>query len=108
MSKTTAVLLMIATWLMIAAYAFSAETNPVFERERQSMMAGLVMGIDVAWAYDGLPKMTKETFVRLADVFQKATRDCVDITCVGERVKRIRDIMYLQNKKPSTDLEVIR
>lgn len=74
----------------------------VSESERESVVVGIVMGIDIAGAHQGLPTMDKESWYRFITIFDEVTKGCTTTGCITDRVAKVRlDVMLKsQARKP--------
>jgi hypothetical protein len=88
------VALTVLSCMLLVTGAHSTEvqpTEPVTDLERQALVVGMVLGLDLALANQGLPPMSKESWVRFANIFDQATAQCHDIQCITESMVKLRN-----------------
>jgi hypothetical protein len=73
-------------------------TVPVTENERQSLVVGLAMGIDLAGAQQGLPPLSRSQWLNFIEIFDALTRGCTTTTCITDRVVTTRTNLMNQSK----------
>lgn len=103
-------LLMLVMLTTSATLAGANGITPVTEGERQSVVVGIGMGLDIALAYQGLPRMTTDKFIEVLSIFNEATDGCTNVGCITDRVSKLRDAAYqsTMKKKNADGLEMLQ
>ena len=84
-----------------STHSTEVPTTAVSDLERQAVVVGIVMGIDLALANEGLPAMDRENWLRFAGIFDAATAGCTTVQCITERIVKLRaSLMNKSGKHP--------
>jgi hypothetical protein len=102
MIRRAAIIFLIIGLLLWASWSWAAEpvNTPITENERQSLVVGMVLGIDMAQAHDGNPPLSYEEWTHFAQIFNKITLGCTDMQCLSERVVKFRTKLMKLNQPP--------
>lgn len=107
--------ILVLLFVLWATGAFAVEpapgNMPVSEGERQSLVVGMVLGTDMAAAFQGQPIITRQAFDQLIEIFDVTTRGCKTTGCITDRVTKLRTQMMNKSKLmlpqiPRTDQEL--
>jgi hypothetical protein len=62
----------------------------ITEHERAGVVAGIILGLDMAYGMQGHPPMSKERWLSLGQSFDGLLHDCRDMRCVMTRMAELR------------------
>jgi hypothetical protein len=100
-------------WLMMVAIMFGvlfyaatvkAEEDPILQ-VRTQIIAGILIGIDLKQATNGLPSMSPEQAYNIAIVLEKATNKCKDLECILNKLGLLIGKIREQKSRPLHPLE---
>jgi len=72
--------------------------HSVTEEERSALIAGMVLGLDMALASRGAPPMDRERWRALVNGFDQLTKDCKDMNCLMGTIMALRETVRQQKQ----------